>query len=213
MTRDQRARQLLKDLQGLSRQMALYPTGHPTTGEALTAATQSAEGLASGAGGEVVLSLLTDSFYLDRTLLAHASLESSALLRTMQGRGIESITFLSPVAGAARRLAGDGKTVMYVARAAECVGAIALAGLKATPILAWLLKEPPSVVLLGLALLSTVVLLLATRVAHHADELALRLGEPYGTLILTGSATVVELALIASTMTTGEQNPTLARDA
>ena len=92
------------------------------------------------------------------------------------------------------------------------VGGVALAGLKATPILAWLLKEPPSVVLLGLALLSTVVLLLATRVAHHADELALRLGEPYGTLILTGSATVVELALIASTMTTGEQNPTLARD-
>ncbi len=100
MTRDQRARQLLKDLHALARQMALYPTGHPTTGEALTAATDSAEGLASGAGGEVVLSLLTDSFYLDRTLLAHASLESSALLRTMQARGIESITFLSPVAGA-----------------------------------------------------------------------------------------------------------------
>jgi Ca2+:H+ antiporter len=67
-------------------------------------------------------------------------------------------------------------------------------------------------VLLGLALLSGVVLLLATRVAHHADELALKLGEPYGTLILTGSAIVVELALIAGTMTTGEQNPTLARD-
>ena len=66
--------------------------------------------------------------------------------------------------------------------------------------------------LLGLAFLSGVVLLLATRVAHHADELALKLGEPYGTLILTGSAIVVELALIASTMTTGEQNPTLARD-
>jgi len=100
MTRDLRARRLLKDLQALSRQMALYPTGHPTTGEALTAATRSAGELASGAGGEVVLSLLTDSFYLDRTLLAHASLESSALLRTMQSRGIESVTFLSPVAGA-----------------------------------------------------------------------------------------------------------------
>jgi HD-GYP domain-containing protein (c-di-GMP phosphodiesterase class II) len=100
MTRDHSARRLLKDLQALSRQMALYPTGHPTTGEALTAATRSAEDLAAGAGGEVVLSLLADSFYLDRALLAHASLESSALLRTMQGRGIESITFLSPVAGA-----------------------------------------------------------------------------------------------------------------
>ena len=100
MTRDQRARQLLKDLHALAKQMKLYPTGHPTTGEALMAATKSAEELAAGAGGEVVLSLLTDSFYLDRTLLAHASLESSALLREMQGRGIESITLLSPVAGA-----------------------------------------------------------------------------------------------------------------
>jgi HD-GYP domain-containing protein (c-di-GMP phosphodiesterase class II) len=100
MMREQSARQLLKDLQALARQMALYPTGHPTTGEALTAATGSAEQLAAAAGGEVVLTLLTDSFYLDRTLLAHASLESSALLRTMQGRGIESVTFLSPVAGA-----------------------------------------------------------------------------------------------------------------
>jgi len=100
MNRDQRASQLLKDLQALAKQMKLYPTGHPTTGEALTAATRSAEGLASEAGGEVVMSLLTDSFYLDRTLLAHASLESSALLREMQQRGIESITFLSPVAGA-----------------------------------------------------------------------------------------------------------------
>ena len=32
--------------------------------------------------------------------------------------------------------------------------------------------------LLGLSLLSGVVLLLVTRIAHHADELALKLGEP-----------------------------------
>lgn len=92
------------------------------------------------------------------------------------------------------------------------LGAAVLVGLKATTVLAWLVIQPPAVVLLGLALLSSVVLLLATRVAYHADQMALRFGEPYGTLILTGSAIVVELALIASTMTTGEQNPTLARD-
>jgi Ca2+:H+ antiporter len=84
------------------------------------------------------------------------------------------------------------------------LGAAVLVGLKATTVLAE--------VLLGLALLSSLVLLLATRVAYHADQMALRFGEPYGTLILTGSAIVVELALITSTMTTGEQNPTLARD-
>jgi Ca2+:H+ antiporter len=92
------------------------------------------------------------------------------------------------------------------------LGAAVLAGLKLSPILAWLIAQPAAVVLTGLILLSSVVLLLATRVAHHADELSVKLGEPYGTLILTGSAIVVELALIASTMTTGEQNPTLARD-
>ena len=92
------------------------------------------------------------------------------------------------------------------------LGAVVLAGLKLTSLLSWLIVQPATSVLLGLAFLSGVVLLLATRVAHHADELALKLGEPYGTLILTGSAIVVELALIVGTMTTGEQNPTLARD-
>ena len=53
---------------------------------------------------------------------------------------------------------------------------------------------------------------MARGVAHHADQLAERLGEPLGTLVLTGSVIVIELALIASTMLTGESNPTLARD-
>jgi len=92
------------------------------------------------------------------------------------------------------------------------LGAAVLAALKLSAILAWLITQPAAAVLTGVILLSSVVLLLATRVAQHADELAVKLGEPYGTLILTGSAIVVELALITSTMTTGEQNPTLARD-
>jgi Ca2+:H+ antiporter len=92
------------------------------------------------------------------------------------------------------------------------LGICALAALKFSTVLPWLLTQPAAVVLIGLLLLSGIVLLLATRVAHHADDLAVQLGEPYGTLILTGASIVVELALIASTMTTGEQNPTLARD-
>lgn len=92
------------------------------------------------------------------------------------------------------------------------LGGAVLAALELTAILDWLVIQPAATVLIGLATLSAVVLLLATRVAHHADELAVRFGEPYGTLTLTGSSIVVELALIASTMTTGEQNPTLARD-
>lgn len=92
------------------------------------------------------------------------------------------------------------------------VGILALVGLETTPVLNWLLLQPVIPVLVGLSLLSLLVLLMARGVAHHADQLAERLGEPLGTLVLTGSVIVIELALIASTMLTGDSNPTLARD-
>ena len=92
------------------------------------------------------------------------------------------------------------------------IGVLTLVGLETTPVLDWLLPQPALPVLTGLGLLSLLVLLMARGVAHHADQLAERLGEPLGTLVLTGSVIVIELALIASTMLTGESNPTLARD-
>ena len=92
------------------------------------------------------------------------------------------------------------------------LGAGTLIGLHATNLLPWLLEGRVLSLLLGLAGFGGVILLLALRVVHYADALAIRLGEPFGTLILTGSAVVVELALIASTMGSGEANPTLARD-
>ena len=92
------------------------------------------------------------------------------------------------------------------------IGILALIGLETTPVLDWLLLQPVVPVLSGLGLLSLLVLLMARGVAHHADQLAELLGEPLGTLVLTGSVIVIELALIASTMLTGESNPTLARD-
>jgi len=52
----------------------------------------------------------------------------------------------------------------------------------------------------------------AVAVVRHADCLAHRLGEPYGTLILTLSAVTMEVALIASAMLTGDADPLLARD-
>lgn len=48
-------------------------------------------------------------------------------------------------------------------------------------------------------------------VAHHAEVLAEKFGEPYGTLILTMSAVIVEIVII-SIMMLHEHNPTLARD-
>ena len=50
-------------------------------------------------------------------------------------------------------------------------------------------------------------------VVRHADALAEKLGEPYGTLVLTLSVITIEVALLASIMLHGGNNPTLARDA
>lgn len=52
----------------------------------------------------------------------------------------------------------------------------------------------------------------AFSVVRHADNLAVLLGEPYGTLILTMSVVSIEVALISAIMLTGEASPTLARE-
>ncbi len=52
----------------------------------------------------------------------------------------------------------------------------------------------------------------ALSVVRHADRLAARLGEPYGTLILTLSITFIEVMSISAVMLHGANNPTLTRD-
>jgi Ca2+:H+ antiporter len=47
---------------------------------------------------------------------------------------------------------------------------------------------------------------------HHAEVIAVRIGEPYGTLLLTLAVTVIEVALIATIMLGDKAVPTLARD-
>lgn len=63
--------------------------------------------------------------------------------------------------------------------------------------------------LLGLVLAA--IIGVAFRIAHHAEVLALRLGEPYGTLILTIAAVSVEVVILV-VLLQGAPNPTLARD-
>src|SRR6201996_8893300 len=58
-----------------------------------------------------------------------------------------------------------------------------------------------------------VVLSSAFSVVHHAEALAVRLGEPLGTLILTLSVIGIEVTMISAVMLTGEGKPELARDA
>ena len=68
--------------------------------------------------------------------------------------------------------------------------------------------------LLGLFVwLFGVILWSAMCVVRHADCLAIKLGEPYGTLILTLSAISIEVAMISTAMLHGANNPTLGRDA
>jgi Ca2+:H+ antiporter len=47
---------------------------------------------------------------------------------------------------------------------------------------------------------------------HHAEVIAERIGEPYGTLLLTLAGTIIEVALIATIMLGEKPVPTLARD-
>src|SRR5947199_2327801 len=61
--------------------------------------------------------------------------------------------------------------------------------------------------------LFAVILWASICVARHADCLAIRLGEPYGTLILTLSAISIEVVMISTAMLHGANNPELGRDA
>jgi len=65
--------------------------------------------------------------------------------------------------------------------------------------------------LIGLGILFAVIIYAAMSVAHHAELLAEKFGEPYGTLILTLSAVIVEIIIIVIMMIHAH-NPELARD-
>ena len=92
------------------------------------------------------------------------------------------------------------------------IGLVALVSIEFSGVMAWLLAQPTSILLAGLALLSGIVLALSKSVANQADRVSELIGQPYGTLVLTAAVMTIELALVASTMLTGESNPTLARD-
>ncbi|MBP7370327.1 MAG: calcium:proton antiporter [Arenimonas sp.] len=65
---------------------------------------------------------------------------------------------------------------------------------------------------LMLAWLLAVILLSAFAIVRHAESLAIILGEPLGTLVLTLSIIGVEVLMISAVMLSGDGNPTMARD-
>ncbi|MBB4200626.1 calcium:proton antiporter [Rhodoblastus sphagnicola] len=77
-----------------------------------------------------------------------------------------------------------------------------------------LLSDLNQPVKLGLVFLWLFGVILASSlgVVRHAEHLALILGEPYGTLILTLAVTAIEVMSISAIMLHGDNNPTLVRD-
>jgi Ca2+:H+ antiporter len=73
--------------------------------------------------------------------------------------------------------------------------------------------EHPAALIGVFVWLFAVILWSAISVVRHADGLAIKLGEPYGTLILTLSAISIEVVMISTAMLHGANNPTLGRDA
>jgi len=79
------------------------------------------------------------------------------------------------------------------------------------PLAGLALAMPPGPALAGLAALALCAAVLAS--VHHAEVVAHRVGEPFGTLILAVSVTVIEVALIVSMMLAGGTDKSaLARD-
>jgi Ca2+:H+ antiporter len=74
-----------------------------------------------------------------------------------------------------------------------------------------ILHAGPGASLVGALVLIAGIILVSLRVAHHAEVLAEKVGEPYGTMILTLSAVLVEVVILAI-MLMQNHSPTLARD-
>ena len=84
------------------------------------------------------------------------------------------------------------------------------------PVAAWLallVLSPGSFGGLGSLFLLAALIAAVFSAVHHAEVIAHRVGEPFGTLVLAAAVTVIEASLIISIMLSGEGgNATLARD-
>lgn len=76
---------------------------------------------------------------------------------------------------------------------------------------AWLLAGKAGLEPLAL-LLAAILLGNVVAAVHHAEVVAIRLGEPFGAIMLALAVTIIEVGMIISLMLTGEPNPALMRD-
>lgn len=101
----------------------------------------------------------------------------------------------------------------FIRSEAACLAALATAAVTHTFGAPWfehLDDIPTSLLLIGI--LFVVMVWASFNVVRHADLLAERLGEPYGTLILTISVIGIEVSVVAAIMLNGDTDPELARD-
>jgi Ca2+:H+ antiporter len=97
------------------------------------------------------------------------------------------------------------KIISYLSHWTAYVPVVAVAAL----ILTWGRDLPPPLVLLSGLLLAGAVL----AAVHHAEVVAHRVGEPFGSLVLAVAVTIIEVALIVTLMISGgEKSQSLARD-
>ncbi|GKX63837.1 sodium-potassium/proton antiporter ChaA [Pragia fontium] len=81
------------------------------------------------------------------------------------------------------------------------------------PVLLYLQHSTSLLITVLINLLALVTILgSAFSVVRHADVLAHRLGEPFGSLILSLAVVILEVSLISALMVTGDTGPTLMRD-
>ena len=85
------------------------------------------------------------------------------------------------------------------------VGLVVAGPLLEPPVPTWLL-------ITALVLIVGVVLVCAFGVVHEAEHLAHRLGDPYGSLVLTLSIVLIEVVLISAVMLGPGEHTTIARD-
>lgn len=83
----------------------------------------------------------------------------------------------------------------------------------AAPAAAWLLLLTSKGITISPLILVTTLILTVLAAVHHAEVVAHRVGEPFGTFLLAVAVTIIELGLILTLMSAASDGgPTLARD-
>ncbi|MGB3643557.1 MAG: calcium:proton antiporter [Mesorhizobium sp.] len=112
--------------------------------------------------------------------------------------------------GKGRMAESESDAIAVVGREAVLVPVFAV-GLLAFAFRAQLSAQGALAALVVAALLIAAIMVVSVRIAHHAEVLAAKVGDPYGTMILTLSAVLVEVVILLIIMSESS-SPTLARD-